>query len=129
MRFNEWWSAVDARRADRFFPRDFMWYDREHNGQVWYYAISDDSLETGGFDVIDFPGGLYAAAVSRDGDDEDGNRVYNAVINWIKDSNCFELDLHPGHYDMFHVITSPAAAEIMGYKQLEIYVPIKPRAV
>ena len=128
MRFNDWWMAVDAQRVDPFFPRDFMWYDRENGGLVWYYAVTDAPGDTGGFEVIDFPGGLYAAAVSRDGDDEDGNRVFNEVIQWIKQSGCFELNMVPGHYDMFHVITPKAAAEAMGYQQLEIFVPIKPRA-
>lgn len=40
MRFDRWWSAIDAERQDRFFHRDFMWFDPEKKGLVWYYATN-----------------------------------------------------------------------------------------
>ncbi|KAF0193946.1 MAG: hypothetical protein FD169_2163 [Bacillota bacterium] len=127
MRFDRWWSAVDAERQDKFFPRDFMWFDRERNGLVWYYAASPMPATTEGFEIIDFPGGMYAAAVARDGDDEDGNRVRKTIADWIVDSGSLEFDPSRGHSELFHVITSTAAAEALGYSQLEILVPVRPR--
>lgn len=128
MRFNEWWTAVDATRRDRFFPRDFMWFDRVRQGLVWWYAVPEATADTEGFDAVDFEGGLYAAAISRDGDDGDGERVYDDVKAWVAASDRFDLDERDGHYDLFHIITPNAAASAMGYRQLEIFVPIRLRA-
>ncbi|HEX2947469.1 MAG TPA: MerR family transcriptional regulator [Clostridia bacterium] len=127
MRFDKWWSELDKQRKDKFFPRDFMWYDEEKGGLVWNYALSEGLPYTGEYDVLDFEGGLYAAAVSKDGDDEDGQRVHVGIMDWVNESGYFETDIHPGRYTMFHVITSPVAGKAMGYGQLEIYVPIKIR--
>lgn len=127
MRFNRWWSALDTQREDKFFPRDFMWFDRENGGLVWYYAITSPPEDMQGFELIDFPGGLYASAVSKDGDDVDGTRVYNGIKDWIHHSGCFDINEYPDHYDMFHVITSKTAFKALGYNQLEIFVPIKPQ--
>lgn len=102
-RFNVWWSTLDKKRADKFFPRDFMWYDREKDGLVWYYAIPEDITDTAGFEIVDFAGGLYAVAVYKD-DDDDGYRVYDGVKDWIKSSSstsaqvttiCFTLSRLP----------------------------------
>ena len=123
--FDRWWSAVDRGRKDRFFPRDFMWFDPEAGSLVWYYALPDGVSDTGGYDVVDFPGGLYAAAVSRDQDDRDGERVYAAVKEWVENSGCFAVDEGPGRRTMFHVVTSDAAFRAMGYRQLDLYVPIR----
>lgn len=128
MSFDKWWSAIDAQREDKFFPRDFMWYDSEKNGLVWYYAATPIPTDTEGFEVIDFPGGLYAAAVSRDGDYTDGTRVRDSIQAWILNSTGFEYDDQRGHSELFHVITPETAAKALGYSQLEIYVPIRPRA-
>ena len=127
MRFDRWWSAIDAERQDKFFSRDFMCFDREKNGLVWYYAASPLPANTCGFDVVDFPGGMYVAAVSRDGDDDDGNRVRNTIEKWINDGGCLEFDPTRGHNELFHVITPKAAAAVLGYGQLEIYVPVRAR--
>lgn len=124
--FDQWWSRVDRERKDRFFPRDFMWFDPETKSLVWSYALSDGVTDTGGYQTIDFPGGLYAVAISKDGDDRDGERVYQSVKEWVQASGCFALDERPGRYTMFHVITSDAAFGVMGYRQLDLFVPIKP---
>jgi hypothetical protein len=120
--FDEWFSKVDA--SDAFTPRDFLWYEPDAPGMEWWYVYSE-GMDTGGFDVVDFPGGLYAAAISRDEDDTDGTRVYEGIKEWIAARGCFELDERPGHRTMFHVITPPAVKEAMGFHQLDIFVPIK----
>ena len=125
--FGEWFSVVDQTRTDRFFPRDFMWYDRETQRLVWYYVLPDGITDTGGFEVVDFEGGLYAAHISKDGDEADGERVYAGIKVWLAESDHFLLDERPGHYDLFHIITPPRVAEAIGYSQLDIYVPIKLR--
>lgn len=123
--FDQWWSEVDKKRKDKFFPRDFMWFDGEAEKLVWLYALPEGETDTGGYSTLDFAGGLYAAAVSRDEDDADGQRVYGGIKEWVENSGVFMLDEGPGRYTMFHVITSDEAYKAMGYRQLDIYVPIK----
>ena len=123
--FDQWFAAADAKRTDKFFPRDFMWFDRETQRLVWYYVLPDGMTDTGGFEVVDFAGGLYAAHISKDGDEADGERVYAGIKAWVAENAVFVLDERPGHYDLFHITTPPKVAEAMGYSQLDIYVPIK----
>lgn len=123
--FDQWWSEVDKERKDKFFPRDFMWFNPEANRLEWFYAVSSEMTDTGGFDTVEFPGGLYAAAISRDEDDADGERVYSEIKKWIQNSGAFTLNEGPGHYTMFHVITPDEVYAALGYRQLDIFIPIK----
>ncbi|NLU42640.1 MAG: GyrI-like domain-containing protein [Firmicutes bacterium] len=123
--FNTWWSEVDKARKDRFFPRDFMWFDAESGRLVWYYALPPDAADPEDFDVVDFPGGLYAVAVSRDEDDADGERVYAEIKRWVEDSRVFAVDEGPRRHTMFHVVTPDEAYLAMGFRQLDIFVPIR----
>ena len=68
--FSEWWSAQDKLRSDRFYARDFMWYDHGGSGLAWGLAVSEVPADTDAFEVIDFPGGLYAVANYADNDAE-----------------------------------------------------------
>ncbi len=120
--FNAWFSQIDT--SGQFMPRDFLWHDAEAQGMEWWY-VHDEGMDTGGFDVVDFEGGLYAAAISWDGDGGDGECVYAAIREWVHDSGCFALDERPRHRCMFHVITPPAAQGAMGRNQLDIFVPVK----
>ena len=60
---NSWWSAVDKQRKDRFFPRDFMYFDFADKELVWLFAHDNMSKYDGKSNVVDFRGGLYAAAI------------------------------------------------------------------
>jgi DNA-binding transcriptional MerR regulator/GNAT superfamily N-acetyltransferase len=124
-RFNRWFSDADKKRRDRFFARDFMWYDPQTRGTVWWYALEQGMEEPHEFETVNFEGGLYASAVSRDEDDSDGERVYRSIKRWVEHSECFELDERPGHYAMYHIIGTPEIKKALGYSQLEIYVPIR----
>lgn len=124
-RFDRWFSEVDKKRRDRFFARDFMWYDLIGHGTCWWYALEQGMEEPHEFEKVEFEGGLYASAVSRDEDDSDGQRVYRGIKRWAEHSDCFELDERPGHYSMYHIIGTPEIKKAMGYSQLEVYVPIR----
>jgi len=87
-RFHAWFAAYDQTRADQFYVRDFMWCSPDGNFE-WGYAVTDIPEDTGGFGVIDFPGGLYAVAVSVDADGKDHNRVYSGIQKWVRKSGCF----------------------------------------
>ena len=123
-RFEEWWSAYDKTRADRWFMRDFIMNGHEE-GIIWYYAVPDDAVIDCEYEIVDFEGGLYAADVAVLGDTQDEGRVYGAIKEWIAQSGLFDLDERPGHYDLSHGITPQAAAKAMGHMQLDIFVPIK----
>jgi AraC-like DNA-binding protein len=123
--FDQWWSALDKERSDRFYPRDFMYYDAEAKELIWLYPYPAHPGERVIYDAVDFKGGLYAAAISRDGDDLDGERAVHQIKEWILTTNYFQIDESPERHELFHVITSDPAFERMGYRQLDIYVPIK----
>ena len=77
------------------------------------------------YNLIDFEGGLYAAAISRDGEDTDGERVVNQIKEWVISTKYFQLDESAERPLLFHVTTSDLAFEKMKYRQLDLYVPIK----
>lgn len=83
-KFDRWFNEADKKRHDRFFTRDFMWYDPMAKGTVWWYALEQGMEEPDGFETLDFEGGLYASAVSRDEDDSDGQRVYRGIKRWVE---------------------------------------------
>ncbi len=125
-RFNKMWGRLDAKRKDRFFPRDFMCHDKEKGGSVWCYAIEDwvSEKDTEGFEIADFEGGLYATAIVHDFDVNEVIRAYNGIKEWIAKYENLTLDERPGHSVMFHV-TIPDAYSLLGYRQVEYFFPIK----
>lgn len=125
-RFDKMWTRLDAKRKDRFYPRDFMYHDKEKGGSVWCYAIEDwvTEKDTEGFKIIDFEGGLYATSIVHDFDVNETIRAYNGIKEWIAKHENLMLDEWPGHYVMFHV-TSPDTYNILGYRQVEYFFPIR----
>ncbi len=126
--FDKWWTEYDKKRKEvSFSPLDFMWFE---NGQaVWWMAVENDATkeDVGGYDIINFEGGLYAVTMSIDGDDDINGRIYNGIKNWVANSG-FELDERPGHQTMCHMVNpSDEIKKGLGYHQLDIYVPIKLR--
>jgi hypothetical protein len=47
--------------------------------------------DVGPYEIIEFKGGLYAAAMSVDGDDNINGRVYEGIKKWLETSGS-ELD-------------------------------------
>ncbi|MDL2276197.1 MerR family transcriptional regulator [Breznakia sp. OttesenSCG-928-G09] len=81
------------------------------------------------FQMIDFPGGLYAMAVSIDEDDESIQKVQDKIYRWIDNTN-FEVDNTRDY--MFNMpyldednIYNKDIEKGLGYKQMQRYVPIK----
>lgn len=122
--FDTWWSALDRTRTDRFYPRDFMYYDSAASQLVWLYALPYGA-DSGPFQTIGFAGGLYAARISKDGDDADGERVMHEIKRWVSDTGYLADDEGPARPTLFHVITSDSAFAKMKHRQLDIYVPVK----
>jgi DNA-binding transcriptional MerR regulator len=125
-KFDSWWSEYDKKRKGIYFsPLDFMWF--ENGKTVWWMAVENDatSKDCGGYEIIDFEGGLYAAAMSVDGDDDINGRVYAGIKNWVATSG-FELDERSGHQAMCHMVNpSDEIKKGLGYHQLDIYIPIR----
>ena len=99
----------------------------------WICAVKDgvNDADVGPFKLIDFPGGLYAMAVSIDEDDESIHKVEEKVRRWIESTN-FELDKDrnimfnmPYLYEEGRDIAYKDIEKGLGYKQMQRYVPIK----
>ncbi|MCL2446823.1 MAG: helix-turn-helix domain-containing protein [Oscillospiraceae bacterium] len=126
-RFDKWFTAYDKTRADRFYPRDFMYGPEDGAWVEWAFAVTEIPTGIDGLGVIDFPGGLFAVAVSVDADGKDHGRVHNGIKDWVKASNCFALDMSDTRFCMGHISTPPKARDVMGYHQMDLYVPIRVR--
>jgi AraC-like DNA-binding protein len=123
--FDRWWTALDKERPDRFYVRDFMYYDAEAKELVWLYPYPSSEQKGVKYAAVDFKGGLYAVAISRDGDDIDGERVVSQIKEWVIATKYFQIDESAERPLLFHVTTTDCAFEKLGYRQLDLYVPIK----
>ena len=123
-KFNEWWTVQDKLRSDRFYARDFMWHDSYAGGMAWGLAVAKIPDDTGGYEVIDFPGGLYA--VVNYSDNAEG--AYMSIKKWIEESGCFVADNSASRHFMWHFISTEGAKDAMGYYQYDFYFPIRIQA-
>ena len=93
----------------------------------WLYVLPEGLEDTGGYEVFDFPGGLYAVAACKDAQ-PDINEANKLIHEWVAQSEIFEesTEANDPHtrYDMGHVITPVNAKETMGYHQMDLFVPI-----
>ncbi|SHJ75947.1 DNA-binding transcriptional regulator, MerR family [Anaerocolumna jejuensis DSM 15929] len=99
----------------------------------WICAVKDDvtNADVSPFKLIDFPGGLYAMAVSIDEDNESIQKVEDKVSRWIEGTN-FELDNSsnvmfnmPYLYEDGRDTAYRDIEKGLGYKQMQRYFPIK----
>lgn len=120
-RFNEWFSSLPREIS----PRDFLWYNQELGGFVWYYKYSEGMKIPDYFSIIDFSGGLYAVATDVDG--KDNAEVIRLIKDFIKEKGCFEEDTTRAY--LGNIPTPPSAAEVMGYNQMDYYVPIRLKSI
>lgn len=122
--FDKWWSAIDAALKDKLFPRDFMWFNPQLNDFEWLYVLPEGVIDTSGYEVFEFPGGLYAVAACKD-DGPEIEKTSKQIYLWIEHSPILEkAPESSGRYDMGHVITPKNAKEILGYHQMDLFVPV-----
>lgn len=91
----------------------------------WIYAVRDEVTEadTYPYKIIEYPGGLYAVAVSVDGDGESHNRVRSKTEKWLENTN-FMID--NDRELMGHMIYEDDEIKAgLGYNQMNLYAPIK----
>ena len=91
----------------------------------WIWRIKDEITEADAapYEIIEHPGGLYAVAVSVDGDDESGNKVLHKIEKWVEKTN-FVID--KSRATSVHMIfVDDEIKEGLGYHQLNFYAPVK----
>ncbi len=115
-KFDEWMTNLPR----PMFPKDYLWYDKKHGGFVWWYVYNETMNIPDDFDIIDFPGGLYAVATDIDGKGDEAAR--NAIREFIARSGCFEEDR--SREMMGNIISPPTVGEALGYNQMDYYTPI-----
>lgn len=114
-RFDEWFSS----QKRGIFPKDFLSFDG--SGFHWLYLYEEGLDVPSEFEIIDFPGGLYASAT--DIDQQTDMEAMNTEVDRFLRENGFERD--ETRPQLGNVITPPAAHEAMGYEQMNYYFPIK----
>lgn len=123
-RFQLWQEAHnDFYKPIIFDAPDFLF---ENNGNLeWIWRIKDEITEadTAPYQIIEHPGGLYASAVSIDGDDESGNKVLQKIQKWIERTNFIIDDSRATSVNMIY--TDEEIRKGLGYHQLNFYAPIK----
>lgn len=125
--FNDWQEEHNhlIRRMIYGAP-DFLWGEAEGRA-VWIWAVEDwvTEKDTAPYPIITFEGGLYAAAMSIDGDGESYQSVLLSISRWGENSG-FVLDSGSGRRTLCHMLNpSEEIRRALGYDQMEIYVPIR----
>lgn len=123
-KFDTYFSAIKPSPKDDFMPRDFLFYDKEQQGFVWWWALTE-GMDNSVFEVIDFDGGYYLTYAYKDGDEEANSKLYNEALEYINNSDIYELDERPNHYAMGHIITPAEIIKAQGWAQMETFIPIK----
>ena len=101
------------------FPRDFLFWDS--TGFHWLYMYEEGMNVPAGFEIIDFPGGLYAVVTGID--QKTDRAAMTAEVDRFLSENGFVRDA--SRPELGNIITSPLAQAIMGYEQMDYYTPIK----
>lgn len=127
--FNAWQEAHNHLiRKMIYGSPDFLWGEGDGRAQ-WIWAIEDwvQPEDVAPWQFITFAGGLYAAAMSIDGDGESYQSVLQNIGRWVETSG-FELDQGSGRKTMCHMLNpSETLQKALGYDQMEIFVPIRIR--
>ena len=112
--FEKWFSS----QKRSLFPKDFLYWAGE--GFVWLYMFEDGMVIPPELEIIDFQGGLYA--VATDIDQKTDKELMNTEIDKFLSENGFARDT--SRSELGNIITSPLAKEIMGYEQMDYYIPV-----
>lgn len=123
-KFQTWQEAHnDFFKPILFDAPDFLC---ENNGNLeWIWRVRDEITEadTAPYKIIEHPGGLYAVAVSIDGDDESGNKVLQKIEKWVEKTNFIIDDSRVTSVHMIYA--DDEIRKGLGYHQMNFYAPIK----
>jgi len=123
-KFDKYFSSIKLSERDSFIPRDFLYFDNNQKGLVWWWALTDNDY-SGEFETVDFEGGYYLTYTYKDGDENENASLYKEAIDCIGSSEIFEIDIRTNHYPMGHIITPSEIIKIQNWAQMETYIPIK----
>ena len=118
--FNAWFSTLPRTTH----PKDFLFWDGPEfgvsGGFHWLYMHDEGMKVPGEFSVIDFKGGLYA--VATDMDRQTDFAALDAEVDAFLLANGFKRD--PQRPGLGNIITPPEAEKIMGFNQMDYYIPV-----
>lgn len=127
--FQEWQEAHNHLiRKMMYGAPDFLFFEPDMRAE-WIWAVEDwvTEADCAPYKLIEFEGGLYAAAMSVDGDDDISGRVIQGIMKWLETSG-FEPDERYRHRILCHMVNpTDEIKNALGYHQQDIYVPIKVR--
>ncbi len=123
-KFQLWQEAHNELFTPIIFDAPDFLYDNNGSPE-WIWRLKDEVTEAdvAPYEIIEHPGGLYAAAVSIDGDDESGRKVLQKIEKWIEKTN-FVID--DSRVTSVHMIyADDEIKQGLGYHQMNFYAPIK----
>lgn len=115
-RFEQWFSMLPG----DVFPRDYLTWDAQ-GGFRWLYRLTESAAVPSEFELIDFPGGLYAIATDID-QQTDHESMQRGVDEFLATVGFVRDDARPA---LGNIITPPAAHAVLGYYQMDYYTPVK----
>ena len=123
--FHQWQYQADSKlfKPIIFNGHDFL---TGVDGKVeWFWAIEDSvtEIETAPYKITNVKGGLYAVAVSMDGDSESHNKVRAKTEKWLESTNFVIDDTRRFAGHMIYADDEIKAG--LGYHQMNLYAPIK----
>ena len=125
--FDTWWSSVKV--PQQVFPRDFLWFNPHFQDFEWLFALPNEDSDTVGYEVFDFPGGLYAVATAFD--DDDVTRVNRLVHRWADESRVYEVSTlendEAERYDMGHIVGCMLFEDGTKREQMDLFIPFVER--
>jgi len=115
-KFDEFISSL----PNTMYSKDFLF--EAEGGLHWVYVYEDGMRVPNGLSIIDFAGGLFA--VTTDIDQQTNIEAMDKELHEFLNANGFEQD--KSRPRMGNVITPAQAQEVLGYNQMDYFMPIKP---
>ena len=122
--FGPWQEAHNHLFKPIIFDSPDFLYGKDGKA-AWIWAIKDEvtPADTNPYEIIEYSGGLYAVAVSMDGDGVSHDKVRSKTERWLESTN-FIID--NDRELMGHMIyVDDEIKEGLGYHQMNLYAPIK----
>lgn len=121
--FGEWQEAHRHFFKDVIFDCSDFLTGKEDKAE-WIWGIKDEVTDEDvkPYKITEFQGGLYAVAVSVDGDGESHNKVQAKIKVWLDTTNFTE---DTSRFSMGHMIyPHDDIMKGLGYHQMNLYLPI-----
>lgn len=114
-RFDKWFSSLPTDT----YSKDYLYSTDE--GFCWLYRYSEGMEVPEEFEIVDFRGGLYAVATDIDQHTDTG-ALSSETEQFVQK---YGMEFDPTRPWMGNVITPPSAQELLGYEQMDYFIPIR----